>query len=99
MCIPTLRDPEFRKYAQQQRRLIKNYEQLLKGGIAEGALTDVDPVRATATMLAMVESPLRRPSRRGRSSAAETAAFVADFAVRALLIDRTRLKEIKRVEA
>ena len=72
-------------------------EKRLEGGITEGDLSTGDVSRATAAILAMVESPLRRVSNQASSSALATASFVADFALSALLIDRRRLKLIRRV--
>jgi AcrR family transcriptional regulator len=99
--LTTLQDEEFKQYWDDRRALHRGVEMLVQAGIEDGSLRPVDARLATLTLLSNDEAVRNWYQRAeiddGRYDADEIAAFMADFAIGALLADRRRLAAVRRI--
>ena len=97
--LTALQDDRFAGFWAERQELNEAVEELVREGIAEGELVTVDPRLAALVLLSSDEGTQNwfRPIGRFRQvggehyEPAEIAAFVADFALGGLLVDRRHL--------
>ena len=94
----------FERYWADRRRLVAAVQEFVEQGIADGVFVDIDPSMAAVTVLANDEAvqnwyrpATTRPAteRAPSTSPAQIGLFVADLALRGLLVDSTCLDAVR----
>lgn len=91
-----MRDPRFAAARADFDRLMAAQEQLIEDGVRGGELIDVDPAMVNRAIVWMLDGALIEESAGGESDGATYAHQLATFALRALLVDGSRIDEIRR---
>jgi AcrR family transcriptional regulator len=94
---PELRQPRFKRLLQKRQRLISYLEDFIRQGIKEGDFREVDPADAARVVLAVDEMVLDAARIRARRSPQSHAAMVVDFALHALVAQRSSISRILRL--
>src|SRR5262249_41549769 len=93
---PELRQPKFKRLLQKRQRLIDYLETFIRQAMQEGDFRDLNPAEAARMVLAVDEVVLDAAKTQTPRSLQEHASLVVDFALHALISDRTRIPKILR---
>jgi len=90
-----LREPEFRAERRTEEQIYAAIHRLISEGVEARELRDVDRHLAQELIVGLNDNTMRLASMRNALSPLEMAEFVADFALRGLLIDPGELDRVR----
>lgn len=95
--FPELKRPHMAEFWQRRDDIVAHYGELLRRGTRSGAFVMEDHATVTHLLFALGESTLQLDPTARRQQAARLAAVTAGVALRAVLKDPLRLREIREV--
>lgn len=94
--LPELRAPRFRAVRAAYDRLFATYRWLVVEGVRAGTFAPTDPDMAARAVLGLDDMAMSWRHQRLAVDPASGAAFVAAFALRALLVDPSAIEDVRR---